>query len=446
MSEGKVNYSLSTENVKTVPFSKYEKNFTFIVNGKRYETSRFIADILSPIVCNYHYEDEILDEFTINTTPKDQNQTGDDDSFQKFLQIINFNEIELGSIQRKKYGEYFLHLGNIEEYLRLCPEYFDDLSPENVIDRLKFTAETMKTHRKGTASLKLTGKINDLIEFAAEHFYQIPRENMKTVDIEILAAVIKNAKLRLEDEESLFELLLGLYEEDREYSSLFEYVEFKHLKSESVREFINQFDIEYLSAGTWQSICERLVGVSESPVGSERYILKCEEFGQKEGEEFNGIMRHLTEETGGNIHDNGTIEITSNSIYSNYYPRNIVDYQRNNLYYSNNQENSEICFDFKDKEIQITSYSLKSCNWGQNSDNLKSWVVEVSNDHQRWDEIDKRENNSILNGANLIGTFDTKENKSFYRFVRLRQTGKNWNNCYYTGIASIEFYGKMKNS
>ena len=104
MSERKVNYSLSTENIKTVPFTKYEKNFTFIVNGKRYETSRYVADILSPIVCNYHYEDETFDEFTINTTPKDPNQTGDDDSFQEFLQIINFNEIELGSIQRKKYG------------------------------------------------------------------------------------------------------------------------------------------------------------------------------------------------------------------------------------------------------------------------------------------------------------------------------------------------------
>ena len=255
MSERKVNYSLSTENIKTVPFAKYEKNFTFIVNGKRYETSRFIADFLSPIVCNYHFEDETFDEFTINTTQKKQNQTGGDDLLQEFLQIINFNEIELGSSQRKKYGEYFLQLGNIEEYLRLCPEYFSDLSPDNVIDRLKFIAETMKTHRKGTDSLKLTGKINDLIEFAAEHFYQIPLENMKTVEIEILAAVIKNAKLRLEDEESLFELILGLHEEDREYSSLFEYVDFKHLKSESVKEFIDQFDIEYLNIGAWQSIC-----------------------------------------------------------------------------------------------------------------------------------------------------------------------------------------------
>ncbi|KAK8839050.1 hypothetical protein M9Y10_032516 [Tritrichomonas musculus] len=446
MSERKVNYSLSTENVKTVPFAKYEKNFTFIVNGKRYETSRFIADILSPIICNYHYEDETIDEFTINTTSRGQTQTDNDDSFQEFLQIINFNEIELEASQRKKFGEYFLQIGNIEEYLRLCPEYFDDLSPENVIDRLKFTTETMKTYRKGTDSLKLTGKINNLIEFAAENFFQIPRENMKTVEIEILAAIIKNAKLRLDDEESLFELILGLYEEDREYSSLFEYVEFKHLKSESVREFIDQFDIEYLSRGTWQSICERLAGVCETPGESERYILKYEEFPHKEGEEFKGIMRHLTDETGGNIHDNGTIEITSNSVYSNYYPRNIVDFQSSNYYETNDQENSEICFDFKDREIQITSYSLKTYNYGQSGNHLKSWVVEVSNDNQKWDEIDKRENNSTLNGLNFVGTFDTKENKSFYRFVRLRQTGTNWYGNYCTLIVSIEFYGKMKHS
>ena len=268
---------------------------------------------------------------------------------------------------------------------------------------------------------------------------------MKTVEIEILASVIKNSKLRLEDEESLFELILGLYEEDREYSSLFEYVEFKHLKSESVNEFIDQFDIEYLNIGTWQSICERLVGVCESPVEGERYILKNDEFRHKEGEEFKGIMRHLTEETGGNIDDNGTIEITSNSIYnSSCNPRNIVDYQSSNYYETDCDVNSEICFDFKDKEIQITCYSLKSDGRGQNGNHLKSWVVEVSNDHQKWDEIDKRENNSILNGANLIGTFDTKENKSFYRFVRLRQTGKSWCDNYYTAIASIEFYGKMK--
>lgn len=34
----------------------------------------------------------------------------------------------------------------------------------------------------------------------------------------------------------------------------------------------------------------------------------------QEGHEFEGIFKYLTDKTAGNIHDNGTIEFTSNSI------------------------------------------------------------------------------------------------------------------------------------
>lgn len=46
MESKNTNFSLSFGNMKGIPFHKYEKNFTFIVNNKQYETSRFIADIL----------------------------------------------------------------------------------------------------------------------------------------------------------------------------------------------------------------------------------------------------------------------------------------------------------------------------------------------------------------------------------------------------------------
>ena len=61
--------------------------------------------------------------------------------------------------------------------------------------------------------------------------------------------------------------------------------------------------------------------------------------------------------------------------------------------------------------------SLKSVGCGQNSHNLKSWIIEVSNDQQTWEEIDKHDNDSSLNGSNLVATFRTKEKKLFYRFV-----------------------------
>ena len=59
--------SLLNNNLKDIPFHKYEKNFTFIVNGKRYETNRVVADILSPIIRNYHYQDESIDQFEIKS-------------------------------------------------------------------------------------------------------------------------------------------------------------------------------------------------------------------------------------------------------------------------------------------------------------------------------------------------------------------------------------------
>lgn len=39
-------FSFSSSNFKDVPFQKYAKDFTFIINGHRYDTSRFIADII----------------------------------------------------------------------------------------------------------------------------------------------------------------------------------------------------------------------------------------------------------------------------------------------------------------------------------------------------------------------------------------------------------------
>ena len=60
-------YSLSFNNLYDFPFDKYEKDFTFILNGQRYKTSRFVADILSPNIREMHLSDPTIDEFTINT-------------------------------------------------------------------------------------------------------------------------------------------------------------------------------------------------------------------------------------------------------------------------------------------------------------------------------------------------------------------------------------------
>lgn len=160
-------------------------------------------------------------------------------------------------------------------------------------------------------------------------------------------------------------------------------------------------------------------------------------------------MHYLTQKTGGNIHNNGTIEITSNSIGC-FHPKFVVDYQNNNYYHSNDIKDGCVCFDFKERRIQLSNYSIKSAGNRQNDNNLRNWSIEVSNDGQNWEEVDRHSEDSTLNGEELKSIFNvTKEQTSSYRFIRLHQTGYSWNgypqeNSYFLSIYSIEFFGKLE--
>ena len=85
------------------------------------------------------------------------------------------------------------------------------------------------------------------------------------------------------------------------------------------------------------------------------------ELNHQNGDEFNGINNYLVRQTHGNIHDNGTVEITTNSSNGDYaHPKNLIDYQnQNNYYHSQEDSNVEVCFDFKNKKVQLAGYSIK---------------------------------------------------------------------------------------
>lgn len=443
-------FSLSFDNIRSIPFDKYEKNFTFIVNGTKYETSRFIADILSPIIRKCHYSDETIDEFNININT-DGKIPKCNDFFLDFLKLTQFKKSNLDSFHQMRYSEYFLKLGNIDAYLQLRPEPILDLTPENIIDFLKinmgFHEDLSKYYSEKSEILKKNGNfdLDQMINYAAVHFEEISKVEMKTLPDEVIEQIISNKFLRLTEEDDLLLFILDLYKENRKYSNLFEYVMFNNVSKKEFEKFIVDFSPEYINSKIWNSICQRFLQDKESESFSERYSEKIIKLKHKEGKDFHGIMRYLTEQTGGNIHDNGTIEITSNSVYNNdNSPRNLVDYQNDNYYESEGNKNAEICFDFKNNQIQLDSYSIKSHYSGPNNGHLKSWVIEMSNDGQNWSIVDEHLNDTILNSSSITASFSTKKLKNFYRFIRLRQTGPNWNGNYLTYFRFIEFYGKLK--
>lgn len=122
-------------------------------------------------------------------------------------------------------------------------------------------------------------------------------------------------------------------------------------------------------------------------------------------------------------------------------PRNLVDYKSSNSYASKNYINSYFCIDLIDQRIQIHDYVIKNPEYTENF-HLEDWVLEVSNDKTNWITIDSR----CLKGTDTYLCKVKWPSKNFYRYIRIRQTGKAYTDDkfpYIFGVRSIDFYGKF---
>ena len=209
-----------------------------------------------------------------------------------------------------------------------------------------------------------------------------------------------------------------------------------------------------MSSPIWKSICKRLIHPDQLEDKPKRYNCKSSKKiivkKHENGNEFNGIFHYLTTKTGGNIHENGTIKITSDSVFQKNYPQYLVEFNSSNHYESATLTNVSITFDLINVKVLLESYSLKSLNKNINSgSHIRNWVIEVSNDAYSWKIVDEHKDDPALNGPDKIATFEINKVNSFYRYIRFRNTGQTWgrnNNAYtnFVGLDKLEIYGKLK--
>lgn len=166
----------------------------------------------------------------------------------------------------------------------------------------------------------------------------------------------------------------------------------------------------------------------------------------------NGIIKYLTDKTGGNIHDNRTIEVTTNSLNnasSSNHPKNLLDDKPNNRYLSScSKTDIWICFDFKNMQVELSGYMIKirSIN-----DLIRNWDIEISDDKRNWTSIDNHNNSDELSSSTSVKF--TCQSSKFSRYIRFHTIkGTNYGfslfdrNHYVIRIDSIEFYGRLKTS
>ena len=157
----------------------------------------------------------------------------------------------------------------------------------------------------------------------------------------------------------------------------------------------------------------------------------------------NGVIAQLTRECGGNVHIKGAVEVTASSFVSaNLAAKNVADFGSDWCFQSRNEPNQWICYDFKGRRVAPVGYSIRT-GFGYFP---KSWVLEVSDDgsDDSWEVVDRRENNEDLDDRDITRNFlITARPPESFRFIRLRQTGKNHDADDFLLLCSFEVFGAI---
>ena len=408
------------------------------INGVKFKTSRIISDILSPTICKIHLTDPTFNTFSIKTQTK-----GD---FSQILDLLNFKPKNIS----------FDDLPFIIEIIEiLSNESFNinDLSdPTNITFDNVF--ELLSQHEKYKFFFK--SKIDKEIDFISSNFYKICEnkfDKFENLHLETIYEIVTNEKLHINDEDQLLNFINKLYSKNVKYSILYESVYFINISSKLMNDFIEIFDLNEITNSIWIQLCNRIkqeikINKEKNDLNKKRYKKSDLKFLINDKNSFSGIINYLNNKSNGKIENE--IDITSSSLKhpndERYKPKVVTLFNDNDkFFWSENQENNWLCFDFNHYKIIPTHYTIKSIK-NNNDRHPKSWVIEGSNDKISWVPLDVQNDCSLINGYCITHTFDIKnDDEKEFKYIRMRQTGVNWYNDNVLVIGAFEFYGTLIN-
>ena len=286
----------------------------------------------------------------------------------------------------------------------------------------------------------------NLRDTIASHFYELDREKL---DFETIQILLLSPSLKIEDEDSLYDLVRSRSQNDVRFTSLFELVYFEYLSVDRIENFVSSVSgdlLEIINSRIWSQICRRLVSETKRNGLNTRVKRKINLSFVYRPKTLDGIIAYLTRECGGNVHDKGVVDVTARSYTEN--AKRVADLLTPSYYCSRYQPDSWICYDFKDFCVIPTSYAVRSYPYTRGGNHLRSWVIEVSKDGTdgSWTVIDRREGIRKLDREDAIANFVVRRVPSEgIRFFRLKQTGKNHAGEVDLRLSALEIFGTISN-
>jgi hypothetical protein len=330
---------------------------------------------------------------------------------------------------------------NPDLYTGLIGDRADELTISNALDRAEFEFGFGLGGDCPSASAPA-------LDFCLSHFAELDRGRLSSLPIELFSAMICGDGLRLEDEDMLYEIIHDRICVNSQNSSLLEFVRIENLRRASLESFISLIceSFDFLTPSVWRSVCVRLSSAaSPSPsIGGDAVSSGAVECGYSAASPLAGILSHLSTKCGGHVMDRGVISITASSTPDPRSPlRNVADFSNQTFFFTNDEPNSWICYDFKAMRVNLTHYSIRSAR-NIEGYHLRSWHLEGSADGRSWVELDRRDNDTSLKGLGAVATFSiSARNEDSFRMIRLQQHGLNSSGKDILVLSAIEFFGKL---
>jgi hypothetical protein len=148
-----------------------------------------------------------------------------------------------------------------------------------------------------------------------------------------------------------------------------------------------------------------------------------------------GIISFLSRKHGGNVHEKEIITLTSKSSPERL--KRAVDFDPSPSFRSTSEPGQWICWDFQDMRVRVTDYTIKTSN-------LRSWVVESSEDGEHWREMDRQTDDQNFRRSNAWAKASfVVSSPTECRLVRLTQTDKGHKGSDSLELFAVEFFGTL---
>ncbi|KAK8875481.1 hypothetical protein M9Y10_005647 [Tritrichomonas musculus] len=430
----------SSKGFTNIPEYLLIPNFTICFEDSKYQINSLLADFISPKISRIHQAEPFCSSITIPI--KDPNHF-----FNNIVFSLRGNSLSVNDQSIFFYLYVFNFLENEDVVLSLEELKPTKLTKENIISIIE--------HK-----IQANFSIKNELSFLASNFFDIPYEQLSMLSSDILSKVFQNENFIAETEDVVLHFVNKIVDEKGDdYKILYNFILYENLSNEKIIDFLNNFDSCDLSGQIWYSLCQRMSKSINSNIVSHRYhqnnqndknqrTLKPElteiKFRYYEGFVFNGILSYLTRQTNRNIQDAGLITASSSSIIGDrqqFHPKMVLNMSKSSYFMSKDVKDSWIMFDFKNMEIQISHYVIRTYGDTFNS-HLKSWILEVSSDGHEWTVVDRRVTDYSLKEDWGTSAFKCSIKKRS-RYVRLTQTGPNHRDTNCLLLCSIDFYGKL---